>query len=55
MKMKTLLPIFYLPPVSWFAEFLKDSKNLPAKELLEKHGMYMGFSEEELKAKNINK
>lgn len=33
MKMKTLLPIFYLPPVSWFAEFLKDENEI----LLEQH------------------
>ena len=28
MKMKTVLPIFYLPPVSWFAEFLKDENEI---------------------------
>ena len=33
MKMKTLLPIFYLPPVSWFAEFLKEENEI----LLEQH------------------
>lgn len=33
MKMKTVLPIFYLPPVSWFAEFLKDENEI----LLEQH------------------
>ena len=31
--MKTVLPIFYLPPVSWFAEFLKDENEI----LLEQH------------------
>ena len=33
MKMKTVLPIFYLPPVSWFAEFLKEENEI----LLEQH------------------
>lgn len=33
MKMKTVLPIFYLPPVSWFAEFLKEENEV----LLEQH------------------
>ena len=32
-----------------FSVFLKDSKNMSAKELLNKHGTYMGFSEKELK------
>ena len=31
--MKTVLPIFYLPPVSWFAEFLKEENEI----LLEQH------------------
>jgi hypothetical protein len=26
--MKTLLPIFYLPPISWFSEFLKEENDV---------------------------
>lgn len=32
-----------------FKDYLKDSKTMSAKELLEKYGEYMGFSQEELK------
>lgn len=32
-----------------FKEYLNDSKSLSKKELLEKYGEYMGFSEEELR------
>lgn len=32
-----------------FKDYLKDSKTMSAKELLEKYGEYMGFSHEELK------
>ena len=26
--MKILLPIFYLPPISWFSEFLKEENEV---------------------------
>lgn len=32
-----------------FKDYLRDSKTMRAKELLEKYGEYMGFSQEELK------
>lgn len=37
-----------------FSIFLKDSKNMSPKDLLEKHGTYMGFSEEELENIKLN-
>lgn len=30
--MKAVLPLFYLPPVSWFAEFLKDGRQVSLEQ-----------------------